>query len=314
MQKLLITGANGFIGKSLLLEQRIKENFVVTGTTRKTRLTPPTNTIQTGDLDNKFHWKSTLQNIDVVIHTAAQIPTSITISREMASDLKEINVEGTLSLARQAAESGVKRLIFLSSIKVNGENTARSQRYTANQEGYPSTPYGISKQEAEDGLHNICSETGLEIVIIRPPLVYGRGVKGNFASFINLTQKGIPLPLGCTQNKRSLVGIDNLVDFIITCIDHPNAKNETFLVSDGKDISTTQMLKEIAIAYGRTSRLLPVPTPMLRLGAKLIGKNDQASKLLDSLQVDIKKNKELLNWTPPYSMSEQLLKMAKLDY
>ena len=228
------------------------------------------------------------------------------LSAGTLAEFRKVNVEGTLNLARQAAEAGVKRFVFISSIKVNGEGTEFGKPYTADDAPAPVDPYGISKLEAEQGLLGLASETGMEITIIRPVLVYGPGVKGNFASMINLVEKGIPLPLGAIHNQRSLVGIDNLVDLIIRCIDHPAAANQVFLAADGEDLSTTELLRIVAKAIERPSRLIPVPAPVLQFGATLLGRKAMAQRLLGSLQVDILKTRELLDWTPPVSVDEGL--------
>jgi len=215
-------------------------------------------------------------------------------------------VDGTLNLARQAVDAGVTRFIFISSIKVNGEQTTCGGVYKAEDLPVPEDAYGISKYEAEQGLLQVAANTGLEVVIIRPPLVYGPGVKGNFFSMMRVVKKGFPLPLGAVHNKRSLVALDNLVDLIITCIDHPAAANQVFLAGDGEDLSTTEFLRGVAKAVGVLSRLIPVPAAVLMFGASLLGKKEMAQRLLGSLQVDISKARDLLGWTPPLSVEEGL--------
>jgi len=222
------------------------------------------------------------------------------------AEYRRVNVDGTLNLARYAVEAGVKRFVFISSIKVNGEQIAPGRPFTCDDTPTPKDPYAISKLEAEQGLQQIALETGMEVVIIRPPLVYGPGVKGNFASMIKLVEKGLPLPFGAIDNRRSLVGLDNLVDLIITCIDHPNAANQVFLVSDGEDLSTSGLLRRVAKAMGKPSRLIPVPAGLLQLGATVLGKKAIGQRLLGSLQVDISSTRERLDWTPPVSVDEGL--------
>ncbi|AEY02316.1 NAD-dependent epimerase/dehydratase [Oceanimonas sp. GK1] len=222
------------------------------------------------------------------------------------AEYRKVNVEGTLNLARQAAVAGLKRFIFISSIKVNGEQTLLGKPFTADDAAAPEDAYGMSKWEAEQGLRQLAAETGMEVVIIRPPLVYGPGVKGNFASMIKLVEKGLPLPLGAIHNRRSLVALDNLVDLIITCIDHPGAANQVFLAGDGEDVSTTELLRGVANAAGKPCRLLPVPAGLLQLGATALGKKAVAQRLLGSLQVDISKARNLLGWTPPLSVEQGL--------
>jgi len=247
-----------------------------------------------------------LGGIDVLVHCAARVHVMHENTSDPLSEFRRVNVAGTLALARQAATAGVRRFIFLSSVKVNGEETVLSHSYRADDVPSPQDPYGISKLEAEQGLMKVAADTGMEVVIIRPPLVYGSGVKGNFASMMKLVEKGLPLPLGAIHNKRSLIGIDNLVDLIIRCIDHPAAANQVFLAGDGEDLSTTELLRGVANAMGKPARLIPVPAVLLQLGATLLGKKAMAQRLLGSLQVDISKTCEVLDWKPPYTVEEGL--------
>ncbi len=232
-------------------------------------------------------------------------------SSDPLAEFRMINVEGTLSLARQAAAASVRRFIFISSIKVNGEGTPVNMPYLAGAQAAPADSYGISKMEAEHGLRALAGETGMEVVIIRPTLVYGPGVKANFLNMMRWLHKGVPLPFGAIHNRRSLVALDNLVDLIVTCVEHPAAANQTFLVGDGEDLSTTELLRRMGVALGKPARLLPVPSRLLEVGAKLLGKQALAHRLCGSLQVDISKTRELLNWTPPVSVDEALRKTAK---
>jgi nucleoside-diphosphate-sugar epimerase len=251
-------------------------------------------------------WAEALANEQVVIHTAARAHIMKDEVPDPLAEYRKVNLEGTLNLARQAAQAGVKRFIFISSIKVNGEQTPLGKPFTPEDTPAPEDPYGISKYEAEQGLQQLAQETGMEVVIIRPPLVYGPGVKGNFASMVRLVEKGIPLPLGAIHNKRSLVALDNLVDLIITCIDHPAAANQVFLAGDGEDLSTTELLRGVANAMGKPARLIPVPAGVLMLGATVLGKKAMAQRLLGSLQVDISKAREVLGWEPVVSVETAL--------
>jgi nucleoside-diphosphate-sugar epimerase len=227
------------------------------------------------------------------------------------AEFRRVNVDGTLRLARQAAEAGVRRFVFVSSIKVNGEHSQPGQPFTADQIPAPGDPYGVSKCEAESELRALSQETGMEVVIIRPPLVYGPGVKANFLAMMRWLQRGVPLPLGgVTENRRSLVFLGNLVDLIVTCIDHPAAANQTFLVSDDEDLSTAVLLRRMAAALGRPARLIPLPAGLITLGAKLIGRPGIAQRLCGSLQVDIGKTKAVLDWSPPVSVDEGLRRTA----
>jgi nucleoside-diphosphate-sugar epimerase len=245
-----------------------------------------------------------LSGVDIVIHCAARAHVMQEGEVNALDAYREINTIATLELARQAARAGAKRFIFLSSIKVNGEKTIDHSRFKPTDTPKPEDPYGISKWEAEQGLRDLATETGMEVVIIRPPLVYGFGVKGNFSSITKLVAKGLPLPLGAVHNKRSLVALDNLVDLIITCVDHPKAANQTFLVSDGDDLSTTQLLQHVAEGMGAPSRLIPVPASWLQFGATLFGKKAIAQRVLGSLQVDISHTQKCLNWSPPLTVKQ----------
>ena len=231
------------------------------------------NILEIQDLDADTDWSTALANQQVVIHTAARAHIMKDEVADPLAEYRRVNVDGTLNLARQAAGAGVKRFIFISSIKVNGEQTPLGQPFTADDTPAPEDAYGISKFEAEQGLLQLAAETGMEIVIVRPPLVYGQGVKGNFANMIKMMEKGLPLPLGAINNQRSLVAVDNLVDLIITCIDHPAATNQVFLAGDGDDISTTDLLRGVAKAIGKPSHLIPVPSSVLMFAATFLGKN-----------------------------------------
>lgn len=304
--KVLLTGASGFLGGILVreLENRKDINFSVALRSPKSGLRPVSYVV--GELSADTDWSAAVARQQVVIHAAARAHVMNDEVADPLAEYRRVNVAGTLNLARQAAGAGVQRLIFISSIKVNGEATQQGRPFTVNAEPAPEDPYGLSKLEAEQGLMKLAAETGMEVVIIRPPLVYGPGVKGNFASMIKLVEKGIPLPLGAVHNKRSLVGIDNLVDLIIRCIDHPGAANQVFLAGDGEDLSTTELLRGVGKAMGRPARLIPVPAGLLELGATLLGKRAVAQRLLGSLQVDISKTCERLDWKPPFTVEQGL--------
>ena len=226
-------------------------------------------------------------------------------------EFRRVNVEETLNLARQAAAAGVHRFVFISSIKVNGESTSLGQAFAVENVPNPQDPYGISKLEAEQGLIDISNQVGMEVVIIRPPLVYGPGVKANFLAMMRWLQKGLPLPLGAIYNRRSLAALDNLVDLIVTCLDHPAAANRTFMVSDDEDISTTELLRRTSKALGKPAYLVPVPESLLQIGAKLLGKQGIIPRLFGNLQVDISHTKQILDWTPPINVDDGLRKTAE---
>lgn len=298
---ILLTGANGFIG-SRLLEQLLEKNVRTIGRTAVER-SPCHFTI---DMDKTPDYAVCLQGVKCIVHSAARAHIMKDEVTDPLAEYRRVNVDGTLNLARQAAAAGVQRFIFISSIKVNGEQTPLDKPFTADDTPAPEDAYGISKWEAERELQQLASETGMEVVIIRPPLVYGPGVKGNFVSMIKLVSKGLPLPLGAIHNQRSLVALDNLVDLIIICIHHPEAANQVFMAGDGQDLSTTELLQGVARAMGKPSRLFPIPTSLLILAATLSGKKTVAQRLFGSLQVDISKARDLLGWEPPISVKEGL--------
>lgn len=313
MGRILLTGASGFVGGAVHECLSRSSTRKLTIATRKPMPEMAASTIAAliDQIDATTDWAPILLDSEVVIHTAARVHVMNESSLDPLASFRKVNVEGTLNLARQAAASGVRRFIFISSIKVNGEETPLNIPFTADTEPAPVDPYGISKLEAEKGLMLIAAQTAMEIVIIRPTLVYGPGVKANFLSMMRWLQKGIPLPFGAIWNQRSLVALGNLVDLIVTCIDHPKAANQIFLVSDGNDLSTTELLQKMGRALGRPARLLPVPSVILKCGAALLGKKSLSQRLCGSLQVDIGKNRELLGWAPPISVDEALSITAK---
>lgn len=303
---ILLTGGTGFVGQSLLPRLLEKSPRKITLALRSAISIDRCKAHVVGSFSNATDWSAALLNQQVVIHSAARAHIMKADVAESLAEYRRVNVDGTLNLARQAAAAGVKRFIFVSSIKVNGEWTPSGQPFTPDDTPAPEDPYGISKWEAEQGLQKLATATGMDVVIIRPPLVYGPGVKGNFASIIKLVAKGFPLPLGAISNKRSLVAVDNLVDLIITCIDHPAAANQVFLAGDGQDFSTTELLRGLSKAMNKPSRLIPVPASLLVLGATLVGKKGLAQRLLGSLQVDLSKARDLLGWEPPITAQEGL--------
>lgn len=309
---IFVSGASGFVGRAVV-EYLSKETSSSVYAAVRAQNSFPDN-VKT-ILFDIFHFSANLVEVfsscEVVIHCAARVHVMDDTSDDPLVEFRKVNVDGTLSLARQAAAAGVQRFIFISSIKVNGEGTELGRPYRADDTPDPQDPYGVSKMEAEQGLRALANETGMEVVIIRPVLVYGPGVKANFRSMMSWLRKGIPLPLGATGNKRSLVAVDNLVDLIATCIDHPAAANQTFLVSDGEDLSTTQLLQRMGKALGRPARLLPVPASLLQAGAAMLGRRAIAQRLCGSLQVDIGKTRELLAWAPPVSVDDALRETAR---
>ncbi|MFZ2162810.1 MAG: SDR family oxidoreductase [Sideroxyarcus sp.] len=357
---LLVTGANGFVGSALVAALHRREFFVRCVLRTNTKLGDCTEIAVVGDMGGQADWREALSNMNVVIHLAARVH----VMRESATDpleaFREVNVAGTENLARQAAAAGVKRLVFVSSIKVNGENTLSpnppdgtigrtsnplTKAASCQDIGYshsakptkvadqaatcpasggggqnvftetdiprPQDPYGISKWEAEQVLHRVASETGLEIVIVRPPLVYGPGVKGNFVQMLKVLARGAPLPLASAHNLRSLVYVENLVDALLVCATHPAAAGQTYIVSDGEDVSTPELLCQLGTAMGRPARLFRCPPALLKLAGRLTGKADQVERLLGSLQVDSGRIRRELDWAPPYTLQQGLQATAE---
>lgn len=300
---ILVTGATGFIGTALMDRVIRDGRFVVRAAVRQeaSALAAPIECVR-GDLDGRMDWQPGLAGVNVVVHLAARVHVMRETSTNPLDEFRRVNVEGTLNLARQAAAAGVHRFVYLSSVKVNGE----SGTYAETDPPAPEDAYGISKHEAEMGLRQIAGATRMEVVIIRPPLVYGPRVRANFEALMHAVARGIPLPLGGLHNRRSLVALDNLIDFILTCVDHSAAANETFLVSDGEDLSTTDLILRLARAMGRPARLVSVPPTVLMTAATLVGKRAVARRLLSSLQVDITKARKRLAWLPPVSVDEGL--------
>jgi len=308
--KCLITGATGFVGGAVVRGLERDSKFkVIAAVRRESHLLPQSiKQVLVGDLLVDTDYAVVLEGIDVVVHAAARVHVMDDTAGDPLAEFRRVNVEGTLNLARQAAKAGVKRFIFISSIKVNGEGTTINKPFKPDDAVTTQGPYGLSKWEAEQGLFELASETGMEVVVIRPPLIYGSGVKANFQKMIEWVKKGVPLPLGSVNNKRSLVALDNLVDFILLCATHPKAANEIFLISDGEDVSTTELLKKVSKALGKKARLIPVSVGLMTFVAKLLGKGDVANRLFGSLQVDSSKARKLLGWKPVITMDEQLRK------
>jgi nucleoside-diphosphate-sugar epimerase len=302
----LITGAGGFVGKSLCAALAMRGLIVRVAMRTHQACVDDFDGVVVGTIDANTEWSEALQGISTVVHLAARVHVMNDVSEAPLIEFRRVNVEGTLNLARQAAAAGVKRFVFVSSVKVNGESTRPGQPFTEADAPNPQDAYGQSKHEAEQGLCQIATDTGMEVVIIRPPLVYGPGVKANFAALMRAVRRGLPLPLGAVHNQRSLVALDNLVDFIVTCLTHPKAANQTFLVSDGQDLSTAELVRGMAQAAGVYARLLPVPVWALQAGALLLGKGDAVQRLCGNLQVDISKACRLLGWVPLVSVEEGL--------
>jgi nucleoside-diphosphate-sugar epimerase len=310
IMNILLTGATGFVGEPVTNQLADDKDFNVVAAVRENsnQLANNVKQILIGDLLCAPAWEKHLIGIDVVVHIAARAHIMSDTVLDPLLEFRKMNVEVTRNLAYQASQAGVKRFVFISSIKVNGEATAKGSCFTPDDTHITLDPYGISKREAELALRKIAQETGMDVVIVRPPLVYGPGVKANFRRLMISIKRGVPLPLGAVHNKRSFVALDNLVGFIILCAKHPKAANQTFLIADGEDVSTTNLLKKIAQAFGRKAILISIPVIAMKYVAKFMGKSDVADRLFCSLQVDISKSRELLGWESVITMDEQLKK------
>jgi nucleoside-diphosphate-sugar epimerase len=309
--RVMVTGANGFVGKALI-DFLTDNNIEVLPSIRK--LDPENDfsdfaVFESGDLNQSTNWEEALIGIDVIVHTAARVHVMAEKSSDPLAEFRRVNVDATLNLARQAAKAGVKRFVYLSSVKVNGESSAYGTALKASDSTNPVGHYAISKLEAEQKLLNLSSDASLDVVIIRPPLIYGPGVKANFAMLASAVKIGLPLPFGSiTQNFRSMVSLDNLIDFIYLCLEESAAANEIFMISDGEDVSTSGLVTRMAKIYKKRIWLVPVPIIVLRKVAHLISKQEALGRLVGNLQVDIKKNFDMLCWKPKMGLDEGLRK------
>jgi nucleoside-diphosphate-sugar epimerase len=309
---ILVTGANGFVGSALVAKLAGEGRDVVAGV-REMRGTTPQGirTLALGDLADPRDRESLFNGVSCVVHTAARVHMLDDRARDPMAEFRRVNVAGTITLARQALNAGVRRFVFVSSIKVNGETTFPGRPFLSTDTPQPSDPYGISKLEAEHALVELAATTGLEVVIVRPPLVYGPGVRANFRSLMKLLRTGLPLPFGAIDNRRSLVGIGNLVDLLAACIDAREAINQTFLVSDAEDVSTTALMRRLALALNVRSRLIPVPPRVLTVGGGLVGLSERMRRMCESLQVDISATRRILGWQPRWTLDQELARTAE---
>lgn len=312
---ILVTGATGFIGRAIIKELLSHGSHQITALTRKnsSTLTDGVDKIIVDTIDGTTDYKDQLSGFECIIHLAARVHRFKDNQEESYPAYKALNYDGTLHLARHAAASGVKRFIYLSSIKVNGESTSEGHPFRADDIPNPHDSYAKSKYEAERALLSLSASSPIETVIIRPPLVYGPGVKANFYKLMQLIHRGYPLPFGSIHNLRSLVSLDNLVDLITVCIDHPDAANEIFLVSDGEDISTHELVKVIAQSMGQPDRQFKIPCSWLTFAAALFRKNDVARRLVGNLQVNIEKTQKTLGWQPTVTIKDAI-KSTTADY
>ena len=326
VQKVLVTGSGGFIGAKLC-DELIARGKHVCGATRARCEEPkgaldrtPSNhashgssrfkTVEVGNIGEGADWTEALEGVDAVVHLAARAHILREFALDLLAEFRKINTQGTLTLAEAAARAGVKRFVFLSSVGASGDSSSEAP-LTEETPPRPTTPYGLSKWEAEQALQEVESRTGIEVVIIRPPLLYGPRVKGNFLRFVQLIERGVPLPLGGLRNRRSFLGLSNIVDLICCCLEHPEAAGKTFLASDGDDVSTPELIRRIAKALGKSARLLPLPEWLLRFGGAITGKSEDVRRLCGSLQIDSSRVRRVLGWTPPSTMQEELTRTAE---
>lgn len=303
---MLVTGASGFVGSAMCVEL-LRRGWEVSAALRTSAHAPQgVEVAVVGDIDGATDWTAALEGVDVVIHLAARVHVMKDAAADPLAEFLKVNLYGTSNLAQQAASAGVKRFVYVSSVKVNGEQTTVNRPFTESDEPGPQDPYGMSKWRAEQDLQRIAMETGLEVVVVRPPLVYGPGVKGNFISLLAAIDKGIPLPLASANNLRSLVYVGNLVDALIACATHPAATGQTYLVSDDDDVSTAMLVDLIAQSLGRSSRAFKLPHRLLRAAATLLGRAEQMDRLFGSLRVNDEKLRSELGWSPPYTLEQGL--------
>ena len=307
-RRILVTGASGFVGQALVAHLvGLDSNEVVA----MMRASPANRLagaryVAAGDMTAGRLGAATLEGVEVIVHAAARVHVLHDDKAKSAIEFDRVNVTATLELAHQAVAAGVRRFVFLSSIGVNGVQTDIGKPFTEADPPNPHNPYADSKLKAEQGLLLLSEQSGLELVIIRPPLVYGPGVRANFAALMRVVQRGWPLPLACVHNLRSMVAMDNLLSFIATCVDHPQAANTTFLVSDGQDISSPDLVRGLAQALGVAARLVPVPVSALQFVGRALGRGDVIQRVCGNLRVDISKARRVLAWQPPVSMDEGL--------
>jgi len=332
MPVVLITGANGFVGQALCprmlaegwqVREAVRHHVQTMGDGKAKSyagspfpLTPSCkgegitqDIVVVGDIRPNTDWSEALVGVDVVVHLAARVHVMNNTAVDSLTEFRQVNVAGTKRLAQMAAAAGVRRLVYISSIKVNGSGSPLP--YTEADTPAPRDPYEISKWEAEQVLHEVAAKTELDVVIFRPPLVYGPGVGANFLRLIKFVESGIPIPLKSVDNRRSMIYLGNLIDAIITCVRHPRAAGETFCVSDGRDISTPELIRIIALSMGKNPRLLPFPPALLKALGKLTGKNDEVERLIGSLFIDSSKIRNSLNWKPPFTIEEGMKETVK---
>jgi nucleoside-diphosphate-sugar epimerase len=314
MERVLVTGANGFVGQTVcpaLASAGLTVRAAVRDPDRLPARPPSGEVAGVGYIGPDTEWAPALAGVDAVVHLAGRVHVLKETFEDPQAEFHKINVLGTERLAWEAAGAGVRRLVYVSTVGVNGRSTSRTRPFTEEDQPVPHNPYALSKWEAERVLRRVSTETGLEVAILRPPLVYGPGVKANFLSLMRLADRGFPLPLGAVENRRSLVYVGNLADAVLACLRHPRAAGEVFLVSDGEDVSTAELLNKIGVSLNRPVRLLPVPPGLLLAAGRVTGASSKVEPLLDSLAVNGGKIRRRLGWQPPYSMDEGLEHTAR---
>ena len=307
--RILITGSDGFVGRTVcrrLLESGLTPRAGLRNASLWPALREATAGLDEfaviGDIAANPDLRSALEDVSAVVHLAARVHVINDTALNPLHEFQRVNVGGTAALARAAAAEGVRRFVFVSTVKVNGESTA-GRPFTEGDLPAPQDPYAVSKWEAEEALRCVSAETGLEVAIIRPPLVYGPGVRANFLRLMGLVKRGLPLPLPDTNNRRSLIGVENLADCLVRCVTHPEAANHTFMVSDGEDVSTRELVARLAPLLGRSARFLAIPERALRFAARLAGKRSAVDRLLGSLEIDSSNVRRTLEWEPPVTLS-----------
>ena len=301
MPKIFITGANGFVGKNLIQELEKRKISFLAGVRKSTK----SKEVSYGDIQTQSNWEEILKDCDCIVHLAARVHVMNETADDPMTLFRTINVHATLKLAEAAKKIGVKKFIYISSIKVNGEFTT-TKPFSASDKPAPEDPYGLSKWEAEQAVMGLHEDGNFDVVIIRPPLIYGPGVKANFEKLFKLVEMGLPLPFGAVNNKRSMVSVYNLCDLIIRCVENPSAGGKTFLVSDDQDLSLKDLIINMGKAKNKKPFLLPIPASLMKLALDLIGKKSFSIRLLGNLQVDIQDTKKVLNWKPPCTFVETM--------
>lgn len=313
MKKILVTGASGFVGQALCFSL-LAQGHLGPAAVRSANSMPlggGLGVVAVGEVGAQTDWSEALVGVDCVIHCAARAHVMHETESNALAAYRAVNVAGTQRLAVQAVALGVRRLVFLSSIGVLGIHTNSRGPFSVSDAPKPVEDYAISKWEAEQALWAVSAQTGLEVVVVRPPLVYGPGLKGNLLRLLRWVARGVPLPLGAVHNQRSLVGLSNLVDLLLRCAEHPAAAGKTFLASDGRDSSISELIRLMAEGMNRRAHLLPIPVSLLKAGGSLLGKRSEIDRLVGSLQVDSAYTRAQLGWAPPVSVEDGVREMAR---